>query len=33
MASRNSSLTPFKFGGGNGCQTDSDTGLVLMGHR
>ena len=24
---------PFKFGGGNGCQTDSDIGLVLMGHR
>ena len=24
---------PFKFGGGNGCQTDADTGLVLMGHR
>ena len=25
--------SPFKFGGGNGCQTDADTGLVLMGHR
>ena len=25
--------TPFGFGGGNGCQTDADTGLVLMGHR
>jgi len=25
--------TPFRFGGGNGCQTDADTGLVLMGHR
>jgi RHS repeat-associated protein len=25
--------TPFKFGGGNGCQTDGDFGLVLMGHR
>ena len=25
--------TPFKFGGGNGCQSDADTGLVLMGHR
>ncbi len=25
--------TPFKFGGGNGCQTDADTQLVLMGHR
>jgi len=24
--------TPFRFGGGNGCQTDADTGLVLMGH-
>ncbi len=23
----------FGFGGGNGCQTDADTGLVLMGHR
>ena len=23
----------FKFGGGNGCQTEADTGLVLMGHR
>ena len=28
-----SSLTPFKFGGGNGRQSDIDTGLVLMGHR
>ncbi len=27
------SVTPFKFGGANGCQTDADTGLVLMGHR
>ena len=27
------SVTPFKFGGGNGCQSDADTGLVLMGHR
>lgn len=25
--------TPFGYGGGNGCQTDADTGLVLMGHR
>jgi RHS repeat-associated protein len=25
--------SPFKFGGDNGCQTDGDTGLVLMGHR
>jgi len=25
--------TPFRFGGGNGCQTDADSGLVLMGHR
>jgi len=25
--------TPFRFGGGNGCQTDADIGLVLMGHR
>ncbi len=25
--------TPFGFGGGNGCQSDADTGLVLMGHR
>ncbi len=26
-------LSPFGFGGGNGCQTESDTGIVLMGHR
>ena len=26
-------MTPFKFGGGNGCQTDADTALVLMGYR
>ncbi len=32
-ANSGSSATPFKFGGGNGCQTDADTGLVLMGHR
>ncbi len=25
--------SPFGFGGGNGCQTDADTGIVLMGHR
>ena len=25
--------TPFGFGGANGCQTEADTGLVLMGHR
>jgi RHS repeat-associated protein len=25
--------TPFGYGGGNGCQTDADTGLILMGHR
>jgi len=25
--------SPFKFGGANGCQSDGDTGLVLMGHR
>ncbi len=25
--------SPFGFGGGNGCQTESDTGIVLMGHR
>jgi len=25
--------TPFRYGGGSGCQTDPDTGLVLMGHR
>ena len=25
--------TPLGFRGGNGCQTDADTGLVLMGHR
>lgn len=25
--------TPFRYGGGSGCQTDADTGLVLMGHR
>ncbi len=24
---------PFQFGGGNGCQTGADIGLVLMGHR
>ena len=28
-----STASPFKYGGGNGCQTDADTGLVLMGHR
>ncbi len=26
-------LSPFGFGGGNGCQTEADTGIVLMGHR
>ena len=26
-------LSPFKFGGGNGCQTDTDLGFILMGHR
>jgi len=25
--------TPFRYGGANGCQTDADIGLVLMGHR
>ena len=25
--------SPFRFGGALGCQTDADTGLVLMGHR
>ncbi len=25
--------SPFGFGGANGCQSDADTGLVLMGHR
>ena len=25
--------SPFGYGGGNGCQTDADTGVVLMGHR
>ena len=25
--------SPFGYGGGNGCQTDADTGLILMGHR
>ena len=25
--------TPFGYGGGNGCLSDADTGLVLMGHR
>ncbi len=25
--------TPFRYGGAGGCQTDPDTGLVLMGHR
>lgn len=28
-----SGSSPFGFGGANGCQTDADTGLVLMGHR
>lgn len=27
------SASPLKYGGANGCQTDYDTGLVLMGHR
>ena len=27
------STTPFGYGGGNGCQTDADAGLILMGHR
>lgn len=26
-------LAAFGYGGGNNCQTDSDFGLVLMGHR
>ena len=26
-------LSAFGYGGGNGCQTDADTGVVLMGHR
>lgn len=26
-------LSPFKFGGANGCQTDTDIDCVLMGHR
>ena len=25
--------SPFGYGGANGCQTDADTGVVLMGHR
>ena len=25
--------SPFGYGGGSGCQTDADTGVVLMGHR
>ncbi len=25
--------TPLRFVGGNGCQTEADTGIVLMGHR
>ena len=33
FAASPTSATPFKFGGGNGCQTDTDYGLVLMGHR
>jgi RHS repeat-associated protein len=32
-AAGGSALTPFRYGGANGCQTDADTGLVLMGHR
>ena len=32
-ATGGTSATPFKFGGGNGCQTDADFGIVLMGHR
>ncbi len=33
LSTSGSGTTPFKFGGGNGCQTDADTVLVLMGHR
>ena len=33
LSSAGTGTTPFKFGGGNGCQTDSDTLMVLMGHR
>lgn len=25
--------SPFGYGGGNGCQSDADAGLILMGHR
>ncbi len=32
-ANAGAGTTPFKFGGGNGCQTDGDTSLVLMGYR
>ena len=31
--SARSGRTPFGFGGGNGCQTDTDIQFVLMGHR
>ena len=33
MFTSGSSATPFQYGGGNGCLTDSDSGLVLMGYR
>ncbi len=33
LSSAGTGTTPFKFGGGNGCQTDADTQMVLMGHR
>jgi len=33
MTAAGGSGSPFGFGGGNGCQTEADTGFVLMGHR
>lgn len=33
LAIGGNTATPYRFGGGNGCQTDSDFGLVLMGRR
>ncbi len=33
LSSAGTGTTPFKFGGGNGCQTDADTQMVLMGYR
>jgi hypothetical protein len=33
VASSGSTQTPFGFGGGHGYQTDTDSGLRLLGHR